>query len=195
MPWFVILSCSLCQIKKGRNACLLSSALTKVLRSACQIKKRSKNGFKVVSHFPLLYKRLIIKSFVIIVSLIWIFESHNYYWVTSVSILRWLARSVSDSPLSLSRGSYSNLHPAAEVGAALSSPWGPAEAQGAPAEAADGGGEPDGEDEGAPDGQWEQTETAGGYEEGTILYSNIKTDIQENFWLSSSNQLHNSNVI
>lgn len=56
-------------------------------------------------------------------------------------------------PLAPSRGSYSNVHPAAEVGAAVSSPRGPAEAQGAPPEAAGGRRRPGREDEAAPDGQ------------------------------------------
>lgn len=60
---------------------------------------------------------------------------------------------ISDSPLTLSCGSYSNVHPAAEVGAAVSSPRGAAEAQGAPAEAAVGGGRPGREDEAPPGGQ------------------------------------------
>lgn len=41
-------------------------------------------------------------------------------------------------PLAPSRGSYPNVHPAAEARAAVPSPRGPAEAQGAPAEATGG---------------------------------------------------------
>lgn len=56
-------------------------------------------------------------------------------------------------PLSLFFCSYPDVHPAAEVGSVVSSPRGPAEAQGAPAEAAGGGGGPGGEDEAAAGGQ------------------------------------------
>lgn len=71
--------------------------------------------------------------------------------------------------------SHSNLHPAAEVGAAVSSPWSPAQAQRAAAEAAGGGGGPGGEDEAAAGSQWAQTEAAGGDEEGTIFRDTLTT--------------------
>lgn len=45
------------------------------------------------------------------------------------------------------------MHPAAEVGASVSTPRVSTEAQGAPAEAAGGGGGPGSEDEAAPVGQ------------------------------------------
>lgn len=45
------------------------------------------------------------------------------------------------------------MHPAAEVGAAVTTPRVSTEAQGAPAEAAGGGGGPGSEDEAAPVGQ------------------------------------------
>ncbi len=40
-------SCSLCQIKKGRNASLLSSAPIKASRSVRQTKRKGRSGFKV----------------------------------------------------------------------------------------------------------------------------------------------------
>lgn len=71
--------------------------------------------------------------------------------------------------------SHPNLHPAAEVGSVFSSPWGPAEAQGAAAEAERGRGQPGGEDEAAAGGQWEQTEAAGGHEGGAVSQSTLTT--------------------
>lgn len=53
----------------------------------------------------------------------------------------------------LLRFSHSNLHPAAEPGAAVSSPRSPAQAQRAAAEAAGGRGGPGGEDEAAAGSQ------------------------------------------
>lgn len=69
------------------------------------------------------------------------------------------------------RLSCTDVHPAAEVGAVVSSPRGAAEAPGAPAEAAGGGGRPGGGDEEASGGQWEQTERAGGHEAGLCITS------------------------
>lgn len=90
---------------------------------------------------------------------------------SSIVRLLWTySKSIRDSPRS-----YSNVHPAAEAGAAVSSPRGPAEAQGAQAEAAGGGGRPGRKDEETAGGQREQTETAGGYEEGNGPCSTIKT--------------------
>lgn len=69
------------------------------------------------------------------------------------------------------------MHPESEVGAAVSSPWGPTEAQRAPAEAAVRGAGPGAEDAAAPGGQWAQTETAGGDEEGAVPHLTLEEQI------------------
>lgn len=74
------------------------------------------------------------------------------------------------------------MHPAAEVGAVVSSPRSPAAAQGAAAEATGGGGRREREDEAAPGGEREQAETAGGYEEGTCPGSTSTGFDKEAFW-------------
>lgn len=65
------------------------------------------------------------------------------------------------------------MHPAAELGAVVSSPRGSAQAPRAPAEAAGRGGGPGNEDDEAPGGQREQTETARGHEDGLCMTSHL----------------------
>lgn len=72
------------------------------------------------------------------------------------------------------------MHPAAEVGTAVSPPRGPAEAQRVPAEAAGRGGRPGAEDEAAAGGQRPQTEAAGGHEEGAATRSHSFITKQSN---------------
>lgn len=138
---------SLYQIKKGRSACLSSSAPTKPLRSAPRIKRRSRNGSKVTLSLFLLLRHLLLTS----------------------SIFHLTDHSAGLSALFAPR-SRPDVHPSAETGAAVAPPRGQAEAPRAAAAPAGRAGGGDAEDAAAPGGQRPQAEAAGGHEEGAETY-------------------------